>query len=148
MEKTLKYIKDKGFKVKCKNKTLGFINKYGEFRIIEGYGDVLKKLVKKPNTKDLITLFEFDTTLSALVSKYILDFEKMLNNISIQTVLQLEELDNNYILDIVKNPAHSNLRNKGYGTFVADIYENIDQCTMLHNFNDKTKIPLRALSVS
>ncbi len=148
MEKTLKYIKDKDFKIKNKKKTIEFINKYGEFRIVEGYGNILKKFIKKPTTKDLMRIFEFDTTLSALISKYILDFEKILNNTAIQTILQLEELDDNYVLDVVKNPAHSNLRNKGYGTFMADIYENIDQCSMLQNYNDKTSIPLKALSVS
>ncbi len=148
MEKTLKYIKDNGFKVKSKKKTLSYINKYGDFRLIEGYGSVLKKYIAKPTTKQLILLFEFDTTLSALMSKYILDFEKILNNVAIQTILQLEDLEQDYVLDIVKNPAHSNLKNKGYGTFVNDIYENIDSCDLLASFPDKTKIPLKALSVS
>ncbi len=148
MEKTLKYLTEKGIKVKNKKKTLAFIKNYGEFRIVDCYGELLKKIVAKPNSKQLMMLFEFDTTLSALISKYILDFEKILNNVSIQTILQAEDLDENYVLDIVKNPAHSNLRNKGYGTFVKDIYENIDTCTLLENYRNQQDIPLRILSTS
>ncbi len=148
MEKTLKSIKENGFKVKNKKKTLAYIEKYGAFRLLEGYGAILKKYTNKPNTKQLISLFEFDTTLSALISKYVLDFEKMLNNVAIQTVLQIEDLDQDYVLDIVKNPAHSNLRNKGYATFINDVYGMSDKCVLLNKYQDKSQIPLRALSIS
>ncbi len=148
MEKNLKYIQDSGLKIKAKKKTIEFVNDYGLFRTVDCYGAVLKRLVSKPNTKQLMMLFDFDTSLSALVSKYILDFEKILNNVAVQTTLQVEELDENYILDIVKNPAHSSLRNKGYATFVQDVYENVDSCTLLENYRGQKDIPLRILSTS
>lgn len=127
-----------------------YIQRYGFFRLIDGYGLNLIKITNiNPITTDqIIAFFNFDNLLSNILVGIIQDFEKQLNHKIIEIVLKTNQLDNNYILEIINDPAKANLKHRGFRTFINDVYDNALQCNLIQDKQDIKKIPLRALATS
>lgn len=148
MEKTLLNIKNSNIKIKNKESILNYIENYGYFRIIECYGELAKKIKRKPNTNDIINIFKIDMVISNIIGAYILDFEKRLNTKIIDIIYKHNNIEDEYVLEVTNNPANSNLRNKGYSTFIKDLYENAKSCNLLNGYDNPKNVPLKKLSVS
>ena len=148
MNKTiLNKIRHDGFKVKKPTKIIEYINKYGYYRIINCYGNYLKNNYKKCNTNDIIKIFEFDKKLANILAGYLFDFEQQLNAIAINVIIEQNNLNDDYVLNITNNPAYSNLRNKGFADFNNEIYDNAKSCNLINDNIDPRTLPLKVLSV-
>ena len=147
----LKKIETQGIIIK-KDKILDYINKYGYYRMITCYGNLLKEAFnfqkKKPNSQELISLFEFDKNLANMIASYLFDFEQQLNTISIDEIFKTNNLPEDYVLTITNHPALTHLRKKGLTSFNEDIYENAKSCNLIPQNYDVKKIPLKILSLS
>lgn len=144
----LSLIKDKKIKIRNKKLILSYISDYGFHKMINCYGDIIKSLVKKYSTNDIVNLFKLDKWMSSEIRSYILDFEQQLNTKAIKQILKYNNLPSDYCLNITNNPAFSNLRNKGYKDFANEIYDNASFYNCLWMYDNPKTIPLKNLSLS
>ncbi len=147
-----KDLKRQGLKVVSKKKFSKFLYQYGKTRVLDGYASVLKDkdgfYINGVSTSQLIKLVNFDHYIGNYILKYLLDFEQRFSTVLINTILKRNNLSEDYVLTeencewlVFKSFDEKN-------DFFRNIFQNVESSNFLRKYDDKTKIPLIAMSMS
>lgn len=147
-----KKLRKQGLRIFNKRRFNNFLNKYGKIVVLEGYARILQDensfFLKKVSTNQIIKLVKFDKSFGNFILSYLLEFEQKFCNILINTILEENNLDDNYVLrDDNSDWLVFNNENEKEN-FFNSIYQNVSGCNFLKRHQNKSEIPLSLLSLS